>query len=263
MPRQSCHVQCSEGKGRLLAENVLKFTSGAGANASNDSMNVLIVYAHPEPHSFSGAMKDLAVSVLENAGHQIQVSDLYALKFDPAGGPADFADREDRGFFHYQREQTHAVESDSFVPQLKAEMDKLRRADLVIFQFPLWWFSLPAILKGWVDRVFAMGFAYGAGQRHETGVFRGKRAMLAFTTGGPPASYVAGGAHGDIDELLRHIQYGMFHFVGMDVLPPFIAYGAGRVTAQQREEYLEAYRARILEIESTRPLEFHKAAGAG
>ncbi|HLH00755.1 MAG TPA: NAD(P)H-dependent oxidoreductase [Bryobacteraceae bacterium] len=226
-------------------------------------MKTLIVYAHPESQSFNAALKNLAVEVLESLGHEVQVSDLYALKFNPAGGPADFIARDDSSFFHYQREQIHATESGLFVPELKAEMDKLVWADLVIFQFPLWWFSLPAILKGWVDRVFAMGFSYGPQQRHATGIFRGKRAMLSFTTGGPPASYVPGGPNGDIDELLRHIQYGMFHFVGMDVLPPFIAYSAARVNSEQRAQYLNAYRERLLCLESTAPLEFQKAAGAG
>ena len=224
-------------------------------------MNVLIVHAHPEPRSFNAAMKDLAVEVLTNAGHQVQVSDLYALNFFPSGGPSDFLAREDSGFFHYQREQIHATKADCFVPELKVEMDKLLWADLVIFQFPLWWFSLPAILKGWIDRVFAMGFAYDV-RRHETGVFRGKRAMLAFTTGGPASSYIAGGSHGDVFELLRHVQYGMLHFVGMDVLAPFIAYGAARVTAAERAAYLEAYRARLLAIESDAPLDFHQAVAA-
>jgi NAD(P)H dehydrogenase (quinone) len=226
-------------------------------------MKILIVYAHPEPKSFNGALKDLAVEVLNRAGHEVRVSDLYALEFDPAGGPVDFIARDDASCFHYQREQIHATESGLFVPDLKAEMDKLVWADFVIFQFPLWWFSLPGILKGWVDRVFAMGFSYGPQQRHETGIFRGKRAMLSFTTGGPPATYVPGGANGDINELLRHIQYGMFHFVGMEVLPPFIAYGAARVNDEQRAAYLEAYRARLLSLESTAPIEFRKAAGAG
>jgi NAD(P)H dehydrogenase (quinone) len=217
-------------------------------------MKTLIVYAHPEPHSFNGAMKDVAVEVLRDAGHEVQVSDLYAMEFQPAGGPGDFLEREDAGWFGYQREQMHATERGLFVPEVKAEMEKLAWAELVIFQFPLWWFSLPAILKGWVDRVFAMGFSYGPQQRHATGIFRGKRAMLAFTTGGPPASYVAGGPNGDMDELIRHIQYGMLHFVGMDVLPPFIAYGAARVSAEQRAAYLEAYRERLLNIDSAAPI---------
>ena len=139
-------------------------------------------------------------------------------------------------------------------------MDKLVWADLVIFQFPLWWFSLPAILKGWVDRVFAMGFSYGGGQRYATGIFRGKRGMLAMTTGGPPSSYVAGGSHGDLHQLLMPIQHGMFAFVGMDVLPPFVAYGASRVTPEERIAYLDAYRLRLLALESTATIGFEVAA---
>jgi NAD(P)H dehydrogenase (quinone) len=221
---------------------------------------VLIVYAHPEPKSFNGAMKDLAVLVLEEAGHTVRVSDLYAMEFHPAGGPLDFTEREDEACFRYQREQMHATHAGLFVSDLRAEMDKLVWADLVIFQFPLWWFSLPAILKGWVDRVFAMGFSYDAGRRYATGIFRGKRAMLAMTTGGPPASYVEGGSHGDIGQLLLHIQHGMLHFVGMDVLPPFVAYGAAKVTEEQRTAYLEAYRERLLALESAAPIEFEAAA---
>jgi len=223
-------------------------------------MNVLIVYAHPEPKSFNGAMKDLAVQVLKDAGHSVVVSDLYAMKFTPAGGPGDFLERQDDAFFHYQREQMRATSDALFVPELKAEMDKLVWADLVIFQFPLWWFSLPAILKGWVDRVFAMGFSYGREQRYATGVFRGKRGMLAMTTGGPPSSYVAGGNHGDLHQLLLPIQHGMFAFVGMDVLPPFVAYGAARVSPEERAAYLEAFRERLLTLESTSPIEFEAAA---
>ncbi len=218
-------------------------------------MNTLIVYAHPEPLSFNGAMKNLAVEVLTGAGHQVQVSDLYALKFDLAGGPGDFIERDDPTQFRYQREQIHAHASNLFTPSLKAEMDKLVWADLVIFQFPLWWFSLPAILKGWVDRVFAMGFSYGPAERFETGIFRGKRAMLAFTTGGPPASYGPTGKNGQLEVLLHHVHYGMFRFVGMDVLPPFIAYGAARVNDEQRAAYLEAYRKHLLCLQSMKPIE--------
>jgi NAD(P)H dehydrogenase (quinone) len=225
-------------------------------------MNVLIVYAHPEPKSFNGAMKDLAVQALQEAGHPVQVSDLYAINFDPAGGPVDFTSREDESCFRYQREQVRATNAGAFNPGLKAEMDKLVWADLVIFQFPLWWFSLPAILKGWVDRVFAMGFSYDVNRRYDTGIFRGKRGMLAMTTGGPPAAYQQGGPNGEISQLLLHIQHGMLHFVGMDVLPPFIAYGAARVPPEQRAAYLEAYRERLLNLESTAPMEFGTARSA-
>ncbi|MBX9603107.1 MAG: NAD(P)H-dependent oxidoreductase [Bryobacteraceae bacterium] len=207
-------------------------------------MNVLIVYAHPEPKSFNGAMKDAAVEVFTSAGFRVTVSDLYAQRFPAAGGPEDFADVSEPGFFQYQKEQRRG----RFESKLEEEMRKLRDADLVIFQFPLWWFSLPAILKGWVDRVFAMGFAYDVGKSYDAGPLRGKLAMLAFTTGGPEAAYGAAGRNGDLEGLIRHIEHGMLYFTGMRVLPRFVVYGASRLPEAEREARLQAYRARLLEI---------------
>jgi len=219
-------------------------------------MNVLIVYAHPEPQSFSGALKDTSVEVLTGEGHSVQVSDLYAMKFDPAGGPGDFLEREDPSCFRYQREQIQAHKNGLFTPELAAEMAKLLWADLLIFQFPLWWFSLPAILKGWVDRVFAMGFSYDLGRAYETGFFPKKKGMLVLTTGAPAAAYTPQGKNGAIPDVLLHINRGMLHFIGLQVLPPFVAYAAARVPPEQRAEYLAAFRERLLTIESTEPLRF-------
>ena len=213
-------------------------------------MNVLIVYAHPEPRSFNGALKDLAVDVLTGAGHNVQVSDLYAMNFPAAGGPADFTERVNPALFGYQAEQA----AGHFTPELQAEIDKLAWCDLLIFQFPLWWFSLPAILKGWVDRVFAFGFAYDRAKAYETGTFQNKIAMLSFTTGSPAPTYSKDGRHGSIDELILHIQRGMLYFLGMKVLPPFIAYSAPRASDDERRAYLDAYRARLLSIAETKPI---------
>lgn len=222
-------------------------------------MNVLIVYAHPEPQSFNGAMKDLAVEVLSAAGHRVQVSDLYAMKFDPTGGPHDFVDREDSSCFRYQREQIHAHKNGLFTPELKEEMDKLLWADFVLFQFPLWWFSLPAILKGWVDRVFAMGFSYDVGASYDQGFFPRKRGMLALTTGAPQQTYAPGGRNGDIAEILMPVNRGMLHYLGLEVLPAFIAYSAGRVSPEQRAQYLEVFRDRLLTLETTLPISLEMA----
>jgi len=219
-------------------------------------MNVLIVYAHPEPQSFNGALKDTAVEVLTEAGHSVQVSDLYAMKFDSAGGPGDFIEREDPSCFRYQREQIHAYKNGTFAPELAVEMAKLLWADLVMFQFPLWWFSLPAILKGWVDRVFAMGFSYDLGRAYDTGLFPEKRAMLVLTTGAPAVAYTPQGKNGNMHDVLLHINRGMLYFIGLQVLPPFIAYSAARVTPENRAEYLLAFRERLLALESTGPLRF-------
>ena len=204
-------------------------------------MKYFVVQAHPEPRSFNGALLTRARETLAAAGHELVVSDLYAIRFDPVSGRGNFTTTKDPAYFKQQIEEMHAAEHDGFSGDLKAEMEKLVWCDCLVFQFPLWWFSLPAILKGWVDRVFAMGFAYGHGRVYSTGIFKGKRAMASLTTGGPQDSYVAGGSNGDLDKILFHINHGMLAFVGMDVVPPFVAWSPARVTPEQRAEYLDEF----------------------
>ena len=148
-------------------------------------MKVLIVHAHPEPRSFVGALRDVAVEELTRLGHEVRVSDLHALGFRADSGRHDFLEAADPDYLKPQREQMHASERGTFAPDVQAEIEKLLWADTVLWTFPLWWFSLPAILKGWVDRVFVMGAIYGGGRVYANGALKGRRAMLAFTTGGP------------------------------------------------------------------------------
>jgi NAD(P)H dehydrogenase (quinone) len=151
---------------------------------------------------------------------------------------------------HVQREQAHAAYSGGLAPDVLREVERLERADLVVFLAPLWWFGLPAILKGWVDRVFVYGRVYGNGLTFETGPLRGKRAMLALTTGGPESSYSEGGMHGDLGVLLHSVHHGMFRFTGMEALEPFVAWGAGWADDATREGYLDAFAARLAELAS-------------
>lgn len=219
-------------------------------------MNVLIVHAHEEPRSFNGALTETAVRVLTAEGHSVVVSDLYALGFNPVGGKHDFTALSDPDHFKYGPEQTHATEAGTFAVDVATEQAKLFAADLLIFQFPLWWFGLPAILKGWVDRVFAAGLTYGGGRWYSKGVFRGKRAMLSLTTGGGPGIYSPRGLNGDIDTLLFPIQHGMLFFVGFEVLPPFIAWSPARASQAQREQYLADYASRLRSWPTAEPIAF-------
>jgi NAD(P)H dehydrogenase (quinone) len=133
-------------------------------------------------------------------------------------------------------------------------MRKVEWCDLMIWQFPLWWFSVPAILKGWFDRVFAMGRFYGYGHIYETGVLKGKKAMLSFTSGGPWDSYQPDGFNGDISSILRPIHRGMLEFVGFDVLMPQIFYAPAHKSQEERTAELQAYCNRLKEIESEQPI---------
>ncbi|SDA91238.1 NAD(P)H-dependent oxidoreductase [Mesorhizobium qingshengii] len=227
-------------------------------------MNVLIVYAHPEAKSFNGAMKDLAVETLTRGGHDVVVSDLYATGFNPVAGPGDITrERNDPDFFSLPREQTAAYEAGALSTDISGEIEKLKQADFVLFQFPVWWFGMPAILKGWADRVFARGFAYLPGRKYDTGMFRGKLAMVAATTGTSADTYAPDGIDGDILTVMWPIHNGLLRYSGFDVLPPFVAYMPGRVGDDGRKAYLEAYRNRLEDIDGTPRLFFHPSEDYG
>ena len=227
-------------------------------------MRVLIVYAHPEPASFNGAMRDLAVATLTSQGHHVEVSDLYAMGWNAVAGPADIdGPRSDHSRFSLAREQTLAMESGTIAADIAAEQAKLIRADLLIFQFPVWWFGMPAILKGWADRVFARGFAYLPGHKYDTGMFKGKLAMLAATTGTSADTYAPDGIDGDILTVFWPIHNGLLKYTGFDVLPPYVAFMPGRVDDDARAQQLEAYRRRLQTIDTTRCLFFHPAEDYG
>ncbi|MEP0815414.1 MAG: NAD(P)H-dependent oxidoreductase [bacterium] len=213
-------------------------------------MNVLIVFAHPEPKSFSGALADLAVETLSASGHSVRRSDLYRSGFQPCAGAADFKSRMNPDYLQVFFEQGHASKTGTHAPDVAAEQEKLAWADLVIFHSPLWWFSVPAILKGWFDRVLAVGWAYDFGVWYDTGLMKGKKAMLALTTGGPETIYSPRGLNGDINVILWPIVHGTLQFCGFDVLEPFVAFGAMLAPEEARARYLAAYRERLLKIES-------------
>jgi len=221
-------------------------------------MNVLIVFAHPEPASFSAALKDEAVAALTQAGHAVTVSDLYAMCWNPALGPDEFAhDRADAAFLDLSREQEHAHRRDTHTDDVRAEQARVAAADLVLFHFPVWWFGMPAMLKGWVDRVFSRGFAYAAGRKYERGHFKGKRAMLCITTGTASTLYEPDGIDGDLLHVLWPIHNGMLAYTGFTVLPPYVAWMPGRVDAAARAAYLDGYRVRLATLDTIEPLFFH------
>jgi NAD(P)H dehydrogenase (quinone) len=175
--------------------------------------------------------------------------------WDPVSDRRNFTSVKDPGYFKQQVEEDHATETGGFAPDVEAEIAKMEAADLMIWQFPLWWFGVPAILKGWVDRVFAFGRVYGRGRFYEKGLYRGKRALLSLTTGGSSeAAYQPDGFNGDINAILRPIQRGMLEFVGYDVLKPQIAWSPTHVSEEQRTTYLAAWRGRLTQIAQEEPI---------
>jgi NAD(P)H dehydrogenase (quinone) len=199
-------------------------------------MNVLLVYAHPEPTSFTAALRDAARDTLTAAGHHVEVSDLYAENFNPVAGRHDFATVHDAKRFHYQNEQMHAHTNRGFAPDLAREHQRILKADMIVWLFPIWWGGVPAIMKGWFDRVMAFGF------------FRHKIGMLCLTTGGTAERFSAGNVYGPVEQVLYPTQHLMVEYMGMKTYPPFVAYASPRIDEAGRKAYLKQWSERLLEI---------------
>lgn len=213
-------------------------------------MNALIVYAHPEPASFNAALRDAALEAIRAAGHQAEVSDLYAEGFNPVAGRHDFTTVADAARFHYQGEQMLAAQQQGFSAELAREHERLNRADVIILQFPLWWGGPPAILKGWFDRVLAYGVAYADGRRFDKGLFRGRGGLMCVTTGGTPARFSAEGEYGVIERVLWPVRRLTLEYLGLNVGEPFVCYGTPRVDEATRKDYLRQWTARVTEAMS-------------
>jgi NAD(P)H dehydrogenase (quinone) len=206
-------------------------------------VNVLIVFAHPEPKSLNGALKNVSVSTLKENGHQVKVSDLYEMKFKANLEQDDFLNRENSDRFNPLMEQLHAAQTNSFARDIKEEMEKVEWADLIIFQFPIWYGGMPAIMKGWTERVFASGFSSDMfqGKIYDKGLMKGKKAMLSFTTGGPEESYYMDIPDKDPAKLAPVLTENL-KFSGFEVLKPFIIFGAIMLTEKDAEKHFEEYR---------------------
>lgn len=187
-------------------------------------MKAHIVIAHPEPRSYNAHLAHVARSALVRQGYSVTVSDLYAMDFDPCERANHYRDRSSSDRFDVQLEQRHASDSGSIPDIIKDEIRRLDEADLLILQYPMWWHLPPAILKGWLDRVFIYGDVYTSKKRFESGRYVGKKAMLSVTVGTGEETYAFNGRSGDIDLLLWPINFSLA-YVGYDVLEPFVAYG--------------------------------------
>jgi NAD(P)H dehydrogenase (quinone) len=212
-------------------------------------MRVLIVYAHPEPSSFNAAMVDVAVDRLRGAGHDVRVSDLYGLEFDAVSDRRNFSAVADPARFDQQVEERFAAAHDGFSSDIAEEMKKVAWCDLLVLQFPLWWMGMPAIMKGWIDRVFAIGFAYGNGRWFDEGWLAGKKAILSVTVGGPREAYTSKGMYGPLEAILRPIHIGILGFVGFSVLRPLVIHGPGRMSADERALALREFGDRLAHID--------------
>lgn len=150
-------------------------------------MNVLLVHAHPEPKSLNAAWHYQAVDALQSQGHQVQICDLYAMDFPP-------------------------------------ELEKFLWADLLILNFADDWFSAPAMLKAWIDRLLVSGTCGGDKRFSDQRGLCGKKALVTVTLGGREHLYGTDAIHGLLEDKLRPILCGTLDYVGLEVLLPLVAW---------------------------------------
>jgi NAD(P)H dehydrogenase (quinone) len=183
-----------------------------------------VVLAHPEPQSYNAHLARLATDTLTAQGWSVTFSDLYPMGFDPCERAEHYDGRRDMSRFDVQAEQHHASTEGTIPAMVREEIARLDRADLLVLQYPMWWHLPPAMLKGWMDRVFIYGEVYASRKRFEMGRFAGKRAMLSVTVATSADTYAFNGRSGDIDLLLWPVQFSLA-YVGYTVVAPYIAYG--------------------------------------
>lgn len=231
-------------------------------------MNVLWIFAHPDQSSLNTALRDEGLAALTEAGHPHRVSDLYAMGWKPTLDRDDFTEDHDDPA-GIGRASGHAYDRGTLSEDITVEQEKLAWADAVVFQFPLWWFAPPAILKGWIDRVFVKGYAYGVTDpdhpgrtlRYGEGVLSGKRALVLTSTGGPEPAFGPRGVNGQLDQVLFPLLHGTFWYTGMSVLPPVAVYGANRLDDQQYRAAADTVRRQVTAIGETEPIPYRSQNG--
>ena len=233
-------------------------------------MKAHIVLAHPEKDSFNGRLAELSCSRIIAAGGSVTYADLYADDFDPREGPSHYDELSDDQKFHAQTEQRYSADRNRTPNDVAIERDHLLDSDLLVLHFPFWWFGMPAMLKGWIDRVFVYGSLYTSSMRYDAGRCKGKRMIACITTGASEESCSFSGREGDT-KLLSWPLLFPFRYVGFDVLEPVIFHGVGGVASIEQQEdgmsdldrYLDQWAHTLDNIESRKAVPFNRDGDFG
>ncbi|MFK4068196.1 NAD(P)H-dependent oxidoreductase [Streptomyces sp. NPDC029674] len=229
-------------------------------------MKILWVFAHPERRSLGGSLLAEGLRTLESLGHEHRTSDLYGMGWKAVVDADDFGGASRERLF-VGAEQERAYTERTLSEDIVREQEKIAWADTLVFQFPLWWFGPPAILKGWFDRVLVQGFGFGIkgpdGRtlRYGDGGLAGKRALVVTSVGARDSGFGPRGIHGQLEQVLFPLLHGTFWYTGMAALPPFVVYGADRLTAAGYAHGAAELRERLRTLHTTAPLPYRPEAG--
>lgn len=179
-------------------------------------MKNLIIYAHPNPASLNHFFKETVVESLKESENEVVVRDLNAINFNPV----------------FSLEDMNGQRMGKVADDVQKEQDYIKWADQIIFVYPIWWTGMPAIMKGYVDRVFSYGFAYRYDQGVQKGLLTGKSAIIINSHGKSNAEYEATG----MDKALALTSdTGIFNYCGLDIKQHFYFDKADRASAESIE----------------------------
>lgn len=181
-------------------------------------MKNLIVYAHPNSGSLNHFFKQTVLEILQEFGEEIAVRDLNEINFNPVLSLDDM---------NGQRMGTVADD-------VKTEQDFITWADRIIFIYPIWWTGMPAIMKGYIDRVFSYGFAYRYDQGVQKGLLTGKKTIIINSHGKSNAEYEAMGMD---KALILTSDTGIFTYSGLEIQQHFYFDKAERASADNISDW--------------------------
>ena len=212
--------------------------------------NALWVYAHPRRDSLNDRLLQAGAKALSQR-YEVTVSDLYAQGFDPVLSKRDLGDLAERPG-NISELAGEAYASGQLPADVREEQAKLAAAELLVLQFPLWWYGPPAILKGWFDRVLTSGFAYGdldselgVPRRYGDGGLVGRKALIVVTAGEDERSIGPRGISGDLDSLLFSITHGVLWYVGIEALDLHVVHDADSLGPEEVEHQVDRLVTRI------------------
>lgn len=190
-------------------------------------MKALIVLAHPNENSFNGAVMETVKNVLSAEQAETKVKDLYRMQWNPLLSMTDL----------------QQIYNGQIPPDIATEQNDIRWADTLFFIYPIWWYEQPAILKGWLDRVFSHGFAYRMTENGMVeGLLKGKKAMVITTSGADKENM---DKNGITDAINTAMIKGTLGFSGFDRVQYKNLYSVPAVTDEQRKEMLREVEAAV------------------
>ena len=196
-------------------------------------MNYLIIYCHPNDKSFNRAILQQVTEELYSTGEVIDICNLYHSGFNPVLTPAEL----------------QQIQTGGTPPDISEHQQRIAEADRLVFIFPIWWVSMPALLKGYIDRVFTPGFAYRPTSEGIIPLLTDKQAILVNTMGSPYDEYKRSGM---LDTIQKQFTAGIFNFCGIEIIGHMIFGNVTRATAEQRTEMLQQVKQYIHTITLTR-----------